>query len=136
MTAGTAALRGCDGLWALRGLSFGAAVIAISVRPIGAFPGLGTIAAQRGRELLAHRGAIMAAVARPDDRRADPPRGQAFLFVDDLHWAYEASLDLLTYLVRRPRSSWSSPGAAEHVPVGHGLRRLTADACRAGLGSA
>ena len=59
------------------------------------------------------------------------------LFLDDLHWADAASLDLLTYLARRPRPlftlvTWRS----EQVPVGHVLRRLAADARRAGRGSA
>ena len=57
------------------------------------------------------------------------------LVLDDLHWADEASLDVLTYLVRRLAGqpvcivvTWRS----EQVQGGHRLRRLAAEARHAG----
>ncbi|HYY80681.1 MAG TPA: BTAD domain-containing putative transcriptional regulator [Actinomycetes bacterium] len=57
------------------------------------------------------------------------------LLLDDLHAADEASLDVLAYLVHRLQgrpllvlATWRS----ERVPTGHRLRRLAADAQRAG----
>jgi predicted ATPase/DNA-binding SARP family transcriptional activator len=57
------------------------------------------------------------------------------LLLDDLHWADEASLDVLTYLVRRLAGqqvcvlvTWRS----EQVQGGHRLRRLAAEAQHAG----
>jgi predicted ATPase len=56
------------------------------------------------------------------------------LYFDDLHWADEASLDLITYLVRRLHKrplavlvTWRS----EQIPAGHRLRHLVSEAQRA-----
>jgi predicted ATPase len=61
------------------------------------------------------------------------------VFVDDVHWADEASVDLLTYVVRRLGDrplcvllAWR----AEEVPPGHRLRRLVTEMERAGRGTA
>ena len=57
------------------------------------------------------------------------------ILIDDLHWADEASIDLVTYLVRRFRgrrlcllTTWRS----EHVTAEHRLRLLTSEAQRVG----
>jgi DNA-binding SARP family transcriptional activator len=62
--------------------------------------------------------------------------GPGLLVLDDLHWADEATLDAVGYLVRRLGrwpvlvvATWRS----ERVPRGHVLRRLVAEATRAGL---
>jgi DNA-binding SARP family transcriptional activator/tetratricopeptide (TPR) repeat protein len=59
------------------------------------------------------------------------------LMIDDVHWMDEASLDLLSYLVRRWRGqslclvlTWRG----EEVPLGHRLRQVLAEAQRAGIG--
>jgi DNA-binding SARP family transcriptional activator len=63
------------------------------------------------------------------------PSGPGVLLLDDLQWADDASLDLLTYLVRRLRgerlvivATWRG----EEVARGHRLRRMLAEGQRAG----
>lgn len=58
------------------------------------------------------------------------------VFLDDMHWADQASLDLMMYLIRRLHRrpifilvTWRS----EHVPVDHRLRSLISEARRAGF---
>jgi predicted ATPase/DNA-binding SARP family transcriptional activator len=79
----------------------------------------------QGRFLAGLRQLLEAALAGP---------APGVLVLDDLHWADEASLDLLTYLVHRLAgqplcivATWRS----EQVHGGHRLRRLTAEAQRA-----
>jgi DNA-binding SARP family transcriptional activator len=64
--------------------------------------------------------------------------GPGLLVLDDLHWADEASLDVLAYVVHRLAgrpvlvvACWRS----EQVPAGGRLRRLAAEARRTGQGS-
>ncbi len=78
---------------------------------------------------------VLLAVLTPNTP-ADAPALPGVLLIDDAHWIDEASLDLLTYLVRRLRGqpvcllvTWRG----EQVPTGHRLRHLLAEALRAGL---
>ncbi len=67
---------------------------------------------------------------------SQPP---GILFFDDLQWADEASLDLLTYLVRRlhgRRLFVLAVWRGEDLPMEHRLRRLLAEAQRNGYASA
>ncbi|MDQ3660554.1 MAG: AAA family ATPase, partial [Actinomycetota bacterium] len=64
--------------------------------------------------------------------------GPGVIFVDDLHWADEASLDFLSYLIHRLRdrallllTAWRR----EEVPPGHRLALMLAEATLAGSGT-
>jgi predicted ATPase/DNA-binding SARP family transcriptional activator len=81
----------------------------------------------QGRFLAGLREVLLGALGGP---------APGVLVLDDLHWADEASLDLLTYLVRRLAgqplcivATWRS----EQVHGGHRLRRLAAEAQRGGV---
>ncbi len=78
---------------------------------------------------------VLLAVLTPPANGAAPAH-PGVLLIDDAHWIDEASLDALTYLVRRLRGqplcllvTWRG----EQVPPGHRLRHLLAEALRAGL---
>lgn len=66
---------------------------------------------------------------------AEPGTPPGILFLDDVQWADEASLDLLAYLTRRQRSQSLLVLAAwreEEVPEDHRLRALVEETRRAG----
>ncbi len=76
---------------------------------------------------------VLLAALQPE-ALAGPP---GVIVIDDAQWIDEASLDLLTYLVRRWRGqplclvvTWRP----EQVAAGHRLRQLLAEALRAGAG--
>ncbi len=69
---------------------------------------------------------------------AEPGTPPGILFLDDLQWADDASLDLLAYLTRRQRSRSLLVLAAwrkEEVPDDHRLRDLVEETRRAGVAS-
>lgn len=68
-----------------------------------------------------------------------PASSPGILFLDNVHWADAASLDLLTYLVRRLRGqAWSIliVWRSEDVARDHRLHALLSEAQRSGLGAA
>jgi predicted ATPase len=80
--------------------------------------------------------ALCGTPAQPAGPAGQSPPG--VLFLDDLHWADGASLDLLNYLVRRLRGrplyilgTWRG----EQVPIDHRLRQTLLEAGRNGLGT-
>jgi DNA-binding SARP family transcriptional activator/Tfp pilus assembly protein PilF len=81
----------------------------------------------RARFLEGLRQALLAATAGPEP---------GLLLLDDLHWADQASVELLTYLVRR-LAEWPCcvllTWRGDQVPRGHPLRRLAREAQRAGV---
>jgi len=84
----------------------------------------------RSRFFEGVRGALLALCSGPSP---------GVLFLDDLHWADDSSLDLLSYLVRRLGEkrplfvllTWRD----EEVPPGHRLRALVSESRRAGTGT-
>ncbi len=86
----------------------------------------------QGRFLEGLCRALLAAVAA--DRGATAPRA-GLLVLDDLHWADDATLDAVGYLARR-LDRWPllllATWRDEDVPRGHHLRRVAAEAQRAG----
>jgi DNA-binding SARP family transcriptional activator len=78
---------------------------------------------------------VLLTVLTPPAADGAPPL-PGVLLIDDAHWIDEASLDLLTYLVRRLRGqpmgllvTWRGG----QVPASHRLRHLLAEALRSGL---
>ena len=102
------------------------------VRPEGSGPG------DRPLDSLGAQVRFFEAISQIVLTKCEGP-APAVIFFDDLHWADEASVDLLAYLVRRLHSqplcivaTWRS----EDVAVGHRLRLLLSECQRAGFAAA